>query len=102
MERVFSPDCFGCSFSVRKRKREAGMRIYVEFIGPIQRGEWAQKQDFAVEQGTLLGDFLVSIGFLREHLGHIIVVRNDSITRDLETCLEEGDRLALSVLLGGG
>ncbi len=78
------------------------MRVHVEFIGPIQRGEWAQKQDFTVEQDTLLGDFLVSIGFLREHLGHIIVVRNDSITKDLETCLEEGDRLALSVLLGGG
>lgn len=78
------------------------MKIHVEFIGPIQRGDWAEKQEFSVEPGTELADFLLSIGFLREHLGHIIVSRNESITRDLETVLEDGDRLSLSVLLGGG
>lgn len=78
------------------------MQVFVEFIGPIARGDWAAKQDFSLQETTLLREFLVSIGYDREHLGHIIVVRNGRITKDLETVLEEGDRLTLSVLLGGG
>jgi len=80
----------------------AGMQVHVEFIGPIARGDWAVKQDFSLDVGTVLRDFLVSIGYEREHVEHIIVVRNGKITKDLETVLEEGDQLSLSVLLGGG
>ncbi|HOG64589.1 MAG TPA: hypothetical protein PLD82_04040 [Spirochaetota bacterium] len=80
----------------------AGMQVYVEFIGPIARGDWAAKQDFSLDVGTVLRDFLVSIGYEREHVEHIIVVRNGKITKDLETVLEDGDHLSLSVLLGGG
>ena len=78
------------------------MQVRVEFIGPIARGEWAAKQDFPLQAGMVLREFLVSIGYEPEHLGHIIVVRNGKITKDLETVLEEGDQLSLSVLLGGG
>jgi hypothetical protein len=79
-----------------------GMQIQVEFFGPIARGEWAQKEVFTRSGPIGLGDFLVSIGFLSEHLSHIIIVRNGSITKDMETLLADGDRLTLSVLLGGG
>ncbi len=78
------------------------MQVHVEFIGPIARGDWAAKQDFSLDVGTVLRDFLVSIGYEREHVEHIIVVRNGKITKDLETVLEDGDHLSLSVLLGGG
>jgi sulfur carrier protein ThiS len=78
------------------------MKIHVEFLGPIQRGNWAQKETIPAQDGQSLADFLVEIGFEAEHLAHILVVRNDVITRDFDTILEDGDSLQLSVLLGGG
>ena len=78
------------------------MQIHVEFIGPIQRGNWEQKETISTQDGCLLGGFLVEIGFLSEHLAHILVIRNEVITRDFDTVLADGDTLQLSVLLGGG
>jgi len=78
------------------------MQIHVEFLGPIQRGNWAQKETIPTGDGRLLADFLVEIGFLAEHLIHILVVRNGVLTRDFDTPLTDGDSLQLSVLLGGG
>ena len=78
------------------------MQIHVEFLGPIARGDWAQKESIAGQDGASLGDFLVTIGYQPEHLAHILVVRNGTVTRDFDTPLKDGDTLQLSVLLGGG
>jgi len=78
------------------------MQIQVEFLGPIQRGKWSREESIPTREGSTLGEFLVEIGFLPEHLAHILTARNGTVTRDLDTVLDDGDSLQLSVLLGGG
>lgn len=78
------------------------MVIQVEFLGPIQRGSWAQKEAITTEDGGTLGQFLTEIGYPLEQHKHILVARNGRVTRDFDTVLLEGDSLQLSVLLGGG
>ena len=83
-------------------ERGAYMQIHVEFIGPIQRGNWEQKETISTQDGNTLAAFLVEIGYLPEHLTHILVIRNDAVTRDFDGPLADGDTIQLSVLLGGG
>ncbi|MDR2734582.1 MAG: MoaD/ThiS family protein [Spirochaetota bacterium] len=78
------------------------MQIQVEFSGPIQRGNWAQKETIPANDGSTLGEFLVGIGYPPEQHTHILVAHNGRVTRDSDTVLRDGDALQLSVLLGGG
>jgi hypothetical protein len=78
------------------------MQVHVEFLGPIERGDWAQKETISGQEGASLGEFLVAIGYDPGHLAHILVARNGVVTRDFDTILQDGDALQLSVLLGGG
>jgi sulfur carrier protein ThiS len=78
------------------------MKITVEFVGPISIGPYEREQEFDVEKGTSVEEFLKTLKhFHPSHIPYIQVLCN-RVRCSHTKILEEGDKLELMIMVGGG
>ncbi|MGM0600734.1 MAG: MoaD/ThiS family protein [Candidatus Rifleibacteriota bacterium] len=77
------------------------MKIDVEFVGAINTGPYDKKQEFEVDNGKTVGEFLATLHFDKSHLNFIQVLKNGTRCSHNET-LSENDKLELMLMVGGG
>lgn len=78
------------------------MKISVEFVGAINPGPYKKKQSFEVKDKATVKDFLETLEHLdKGHLSFIQVVLNGTRAPHTQP-LNEGDRLELMLMVGGG
>jgi sulfur carrier protein ThiS len=78
------------------------MKISVEFVGPINIGPYQREQDFEVEDGIKVEDFLKTLKhFHPSHIPYIQVLCNRKRCSHTKK-LKEGDKLELMIMVGGG
>ena len=76
-------------------------QLSVRFAGPVRR-PWAEaERRLTVDDGTTVGDLLLSLGYTETELGQLYIASNG---RDiaLKTVLEEGTTLDVILRVGGG
>jgi len=77
------------------------MKIDVEFIGPMRRPWPERSRSVEVAEGALLADLLRSFGYRDDEAKHLSCSVNGAVARP-RTALHDGDRLSITLLLGGG
>jgi hypothetical protein len=77
------------------------MTIDVEFIGPMKRPWPERARSVEVADGALLADVLRSFGYRDDEATHLSCSVNGVAAR-AKTELHAGDRLSVTLLLGGG
>ncbi len=77
------------------------MKINVEFVGAINTGPCKKNQDFKLDDGTTVKQFLSTLHFHPTHINFIQVVKNGTRVAHTEE-LKDGDKLELMLMVGGG
>jgi hypothetical protein len=77
------------------------MKIDVEFIGPMKRPWPDRARSVEVADGAQLAEVLRSFGYRDDEARHLSCSVNGVAARP-KTPLHDGDRLAITLLLGGG
>lgn len=77
------------------------MKIDVVFVGPLRRPWPERARTLEVADGVLLSELLRSWGYSDEEASRLSCAVNGEAAR-LQTPLEEGDRVSVMLLLGGG
>ncbi len=77
------------------------MKIAVEFIGPMRR-PWPERSGpVELGDGALLADLLHALGYSDEEARHLTCSVNGVAARP-RVALQEGDKVSVTLLLGGG
>ncbi len=77
------------------------MTVHVVFRGPIRRPFEAPEQAIETEEGTSVSRLLDMFGYSPEEQRAMVVHRNGTLARAF-TRLQNGDRIEIAILMGGG
>lgn len=77
------------------------MNIHLEYTAVLAIKGAANNSDVALEDGTTVGALLERLGIQPAHRKYVVVFVNGGKEK-LATVLKDGDRVALSLPVGGG
>ena len=77
------------------------MTVHVEFMGPVKRPTPEPQAEVTLPDGGTIEDLLLALGYQPMHVRHIGVFRGD-VRLPRGSRLADGDRVVLTLPLGGG
>jgi sulfur carrier protein ThiS len=75
--------------------------IHVEFLGPMRRPWPERERDVEIDSGWTVGELMTHLGYREDESRFFSVVVNGSRARG-DVALTDGDRVTLTVVVGGG
>lgn len=77
------------------------MTVHLKILGMLEKPSGKADLDVDLPPGSAVADLLRSLGYSERHAAHILSHRRGRLlSSDAE--LSDGDRVELSILLGGG
>ena len=75
--------------------------VFVKISGPLIRPQGRDALTLEVKQGTNLRKLLLKLGYHKKHIPSIMSVVNGTLQKESYE-LNHGDRVSLSIIIGGG